>query len=187
MEIQNILEEKDIRSFKDCAVFNLYTTRNEWTTYNGDTAIQNRSNCHVCLSLESAEEKAEFQRNQGTKFIIDEVPVMCIESESGRLVITELFAPYPLESFSEAVSIFRKTNEVKDILYWAPDEKWTVRSFHDNSECVAPEQDAYCRRTSSAGKGKNHLAWSLKPYIVHDKYITLSVHNFRKLLLPDLC
>ena len=160
-----------ITTVKGCVVFNLYKERNEWVNWNGDTDKIRRSGSIVLLSLDEAEQEAEKLRNHGTKFIIDEVPAVLVKSRSECLVITELFSALPLSSgfqFLASKDSALKMNDLKNIVLKS---KWGICDIHQPRRKIYPLQDSYYQRISSAGKGKNHMGWSLKPSMMNHRFI----------------
>ena len=85
-----------ITSVKVKKIFHLITGRNAWHS----TWV--RQYYKKCMSTESRdlENDAEKIRGPGTTFQIDEIPALCLEIQSGCLVITEINTTEPLRNYS---------------------------------------------------------------------------------------
>jgi len=162
--------------------FHLYEQRNEWINWDGDTALVNRSGHYsIPFSLSDAEKTAEKFRNQGTKFIIDEVPVVHVIGRSGSLVISELFTDKPMWWMFSHRPSFKSVATIKNLMTKLPNIKWGVASLKGGHEDFMKLDGTYYKRTSAPGKGGNHMAWSLKLRSLDDR----AAHELAKIITDN--
>lgn len=80
-------------------VFHLYQKRNERVNWQGYTSAVTRSWLLFDLNLQESMDSAEDQRTQGTRFLIDEIPAICVVGMRYALILTELFTEKPLNYY----------------------------------------------------------------------------------------
>lgn len=145
-------------------VFHLHQCRNEWVIWKGGTNLVNRSFSLFDLSLQATTDSAEIQRTQGTKFIIDEAPAICIVGNKYALIVTELFTVNPLQycEFSDV----KIPLSLRDIESRFNVGDWYVGSIYTGKLedlLSVKSNEIYYSRTSKSTGGKSFLAWSLNP------------------------
>lgn len=149
--------------------FHLYERRNEWVNWDGDTDVVSRSGKIVRLSLSDAEQHAEKWRVQGTKFVIDELPIICLRAKSGAMIVTEIFSDHPMQNYVIQPALRHDCClSVGALVKALPQSKWSVAFPVDGAPHVSPLDGTYYSRKSSPGKGKSYLGWSLKPRSLDD-------------------
>lgn len=176
-KLQNILVGK---------AYHLYENRNEWVDWNGDTAMVSRSRRTVELSLDNAKQLAEKWRIQGSYFIIDELPIICLQASSESRIITELFSEYPLEDCLNQPIQYSKINSINRLGIALATSEWAESIAKNGSPQIAPIDGIYYRRTSSPGKGNNSLVWNLKPRTIND-YAVKKIANEINQSLTQTC
>ncbi|MBB5211500.1 hypothetical protein [Microbulbifer hydrolyticus] len=170
---QEKLEEK-IESVSWGKAFHIYEQRNEWVNWDGDTSLVNRSGKHVKLSLYAAEESAERSRLQGTKFYIAEIPAIVVCSKNFTLIVCELFSQSPLRNLKFSSKSLHTDLTLLGLKKLVPTSKWQFSFFIDGVISNLNTEKVWYKRESSPGKGRNHLAWSLKPQTINLQYVESS-------------
>ena len=145
-------------------VFHLYTRRNEWVNWDGDTSLVNRTWTLFDMSLQESTDSAEKQRTQGTKFLIDEAPAICVTGKRYSLIATELFTESPLSHCERPKSNEPLTlREVESTLNFG---RWFVSAIYtgdQNNLSPVSKEEMFFSRTSHSTGGNSYLGWSLKP------------------------
>lgn len=155
------LKSEKIQSVSLVKGFHLYSRRNEWVNWNGDTGLIRRSHNEYNFTLSDAENAAEKKRTPGTRFFIDEFPVVCVRGDSRIVLISELFTERPLIGYASKPPGLTNVKHLGDIESSLPTFRWSVFSNCDASTILTPDDGQYFARASSPGKGKNSLAWTL--------------------------
>jgi hypothetical protein len=140
--------------------FHLYRKRNEWVNWDGyNIRVSRFESMHV--SLEDAERTAEEARVQGSAFFIDELPVIAVKSRTVCLVLAQVFSEHPFKNLriERRSTYFSTLGEVAGAI---PRIKGKVKALHLCTAALAPASEPYYARSSSPGRGRNHLAWSLR-------------------------
>lgn len=88
------LASENISSAFVIKIFHRFERRNEWINWDGDTGLIHRGTLFN-LTLEEATDTVEKLRTQGTKFIIDETPAICVTGRMRAIIATELFTTHP--------------------------------------------------------------------------------------------
>lgn len=176
---ERILNEK-INAISMVKVFNLYQQRNEWVSYDGDTSLVNRSNYHVLLTLDEAQDSAEGLRKPGSKFFIAETPAIKVSTKSGFLIITELFSPSPLKGSSNFGSSVVGLNKAEEVLKQLLPCQWFVQDVYDAKSKTTELDDSYYIRRSSPG---DMLCWSLSVHALNTSYIQEIFTNLERLTM----
>lgn len=163
------ISEENIDSVDLGMAYLVFDRRNLWTDWNGTTAMSRR-NWGFVLSLNDAEQWAEASRLQGTGFIIDELPMLCVRSRSGALLLSERNSSRPMSWYP---SIAPSLDGVRTIgalasAFAASKVKWGIQHLSAGRVNVTATSGVYYSRESSPGKGRNHLAWSLMPQKIDD-------------------
>jgi hypothetical protein len=140
--------------------FHLYQKRNERVDWHGDTAVVPRT-LSAKLTKSESENSAERMRERGTKFFIDEVPMLCFKGKNGLLLVYQKYSNNPftgignicndfvgISKLGDAAKIFSKSNK---FLYF----------YEPTGKELTPVNDCFFTRESSPGKGKSSLAWTL--------------------------
>jgi hypothetical protein len=179
---QQKLKAEDIKSVEVGKAFHLFKRRNEWVNWSGDTSLVNRSNHAVKLSLFEAEQSAEKLRLQGTKFFIGELPIICIKSNSGALILTELFTDSPMRWYLSRKPSLNGIKSIGSLMDALPQQRWGVQSLHEGQVAITTPNGMYFSRKSSPGKGKNHMAWSLELRRIDDKGIEQFANDLPQLV-----
>src|ERR1035441_369921 len=96
---QRQINEESIASIDLRKAYLVFDRRNQWTDLNRTTAITRR-NWGFLLSLNDAEKWAESSRLQGTSFLIDELPIICVRCKSGALLLSERNSARPMSWYS---------------------------------------------------------------------------------------
>ena len=63
-----------------------------------------------------------------------------------------------------------------------PPSKWGVAFPVEGTPSVSPPDGVFYSRTSSPGKGKSYLGWSLKPRIIDDAAVRKLADDIKSLL-----
>lgn len=148
--------------------FHLYERRNEWVNWDGNTDVVSRSGRNVRLSLSDAEQHAEKWRIQGTKFVIDELPILSLQTKSGVMIVAEIFSDRPLLNYVKQAVSLQDCLSVGTLVKVLPPSKWGIAFPVEGAPYVSPVDGNYYSRTSSPGKAKSHLGWALKPRTIDD-------------------
>ena len=157
---EKILKES-IKSVTLGKAFHVYQRRNEWLNWGGDTDLVNRSWTSIYFTLKDAEQYAESSRVQGSKFIIDELPYIHVQSESGILAITELFSESPMASSLPRHKMSSTQKTILELKEHVLGPKWVIAQVFEDHCKAAPLDPMYFSRISSPGKNLNSLGWSL--------------------------
>ncbi|MDD2739457.1 MAG: hypothetical protein PHR94_11040 [Methylomonas lenta] len=143
-------------------VFHLYQTRNEWTNWSGDTSVVKRTWSLFYMNLEDATDSSEAQRTQGTKFVIDELPALCVIGKRYALIAAELFTENPLK-----ICDILDNHPMLTLKYVESKincGQWFVSAIytgpHENLYPVSNGERFFSRVSQSTG-GKSYLAWKL--------------------------
>jgi len=156
------IKSENIQSVTLVKGFHLYKRRNEWVNWDGDTSLVRRSHKEYRLILSDAEQAAEKMRKPGTKFFIDEFPVVCVRGDSRMVLISELFTDSPLIRYASNPPNFMDVTSLGDIESSLQTLKWSVLSNHNVANTILTSDDGrYFSRESSPGKGMNSLVWNL--------------------------
>ncbi|MCG7879167.1 MAG: hypothetical protein JAY75_23000 [Candidatus Thiodiazotropha taylori] len=145
-------------------VFHLYQRRNEWVNWDGDTSLVKRTWSNFDLSLQEATDSAEKQRTQGTKFIVDEVPAICVLGKRYALLSTELFTEKPLSNCEAPPA--GNTISLRDVESKLNFGRWFVSAIYTGDLArlsAVTESEMFFSRTSQSTGGKSYLGWSLIP------------------------
>lgn len=148
--------------------FHLYKRRNEWVNWGGDTDVVSRSGRNVMLSLSDAEQHAEKWRIQGTKFVIDELPILSLQTKSGVMFVAEIFSDRPLLSYVKQTVSLQDCLSVGALIKVLPPSEWGIAFPVEGAPYVSQLDGTYYSRASSSGKAKSHLGWTLKPRAIDD-------------------
>jgi hypothetical protein len=157
---QKKLKDEVVESVDIAKGFHLYERRNEWVNWNGDTSLVSRSGCAVKLTLSDAEQSAEKWRMQGTKFFIDEVPILLVKSRSGALILTELFSDRPMWWYLSKMPSIGHVKTIGSLMNALPQTQWGIQSLAVGPLSITAPDGTYFSRASSPGKGKNYMAWT---------------------------
>lgn len=176
---------ENIQSVKIVKGFHLYTRRNEWVNWDGDTSLVRRSYKEFRCTLSEAENDAEKMRKPGTKFFIDEFPVACIRSERRMVLISELFTESPLIGYASNHPSLRNVTKLGDIASSLQTFKWSVFSNYDTSTKLTLDDGQYLTRKSSPGKGKNGLVWTLNFRKIDKAGIDKLVERFESIVAKN--
>ena len=151
-----------------CKVYHIYTERNEWVNWYGDTGLVDRTRRSFFLDFRSCKKHAENNRIQGTRFIVDEVPSICMELKfelegKGRSIIcTELYNSCPFSD--KKIDIEGLPLSVKDVMTSLEGDNWFCYGvYHGDASCIerADRNSTFFRWMSKPSKGgrKVPLAW----------------------------
>ena len=165
--------------------FHLYSRRNEWVNWDGDTNLVRRSYREYNCTLRDAEDKAERMRTPGTRFFIDEFPVVCVKGDRRIVLISELFTDSPLIGYTSNHPRLSNVSNLEDIESSLLTFKWSVLNNYESSAKLTSENGQYFARESSPGKGKNSLVWSLKLRKVDKAGIDKLVDCFKDVVVKN--
>lgn len=179
------IREEKIRNVSIVKGYHLYSRRNEWTNWDGDTNLVRRSYRDFKLTITEAELAAEKARKQGSKFFIDELPAICIKSNNGFALIAELFTDSPLVEYAASPPIFKNVKSLEDIQGALRTFKWSVFSYHEKNSTLTPEDGYFYSRKSSPGPGMNSLAWTLSFRAINKSGINKLVEGLSQLVDRD--
>lgn len=157
--------------------FHVYTQRNEWVNWGGDTSVVNRSEKSVKLSLQEAEQYAEAHRLPGTAFVIDELPIIQLITRSGVLVVAELFSDDPFGGYLRRPIFWPENLSIDTFIAVLPPAEWRVALHTDRHAQFTSLDGLFFTRKSSPSKNKSHLGWSLKPRSLTCKAINRLVED----------
>lgn len=161
------LKGEEVLAAHPIKIYHHYEQRNAWINWDGDTMLTNRHHPSFSINLESAKQKVEKSRTKGTRFIIDELPGICIRGKKFSLLLVELLngSPFYLsdEIFLNGVS--NLTDIVKNIqLRNKPGKPWNIVAIFEGNfallELINTDTIFYSR-TSGLAKNKHGLPWSL--------------------------
>lgn len=155
------LKPENIISVECAKGFHLYKRRNEWINWDGDTSLVRRSFKEVKTSLHEAKACAERLRKPGTKFFIDELPIVVVRGERTCLIISELFTDSPLSHYIENAPRLKKGSSLWQLQDAIISRKWTVCINDSSNADFCPSDGSFFSRKSSPGGAGNSLAWSL--------------------------
>ncbi len=172
-----------------CKVFHVYTERNEWANWHGDTWLVDRTDKRFYLSFSDCKSYAERNRVQGTRFIIDEVPSLCSVLKSNRqhmkvcIICTELFERVPFAG--KAINVQRIPIIFRDIIGALEGYKWFCFGvYHGDISGIqrAKSDDTFFRWISkpSGGGRKVPLGWTTKGDKIEHRAIIKMLGEFKK-------
>ncbi len=159
-------------------VYNLYQRRNEWGGIFSRTTLRERSWEDYYLTLQDARDSAEEQRAQGTVFIIDEVPAICIIANNANLLVAELMSENPFNiSNCKRMKGDRTLSHVNQQMRSG---KWYVSAIYTGKLNVLKKQEktsGYYVHTSSSTGPKSFMAWRIKPRNISLKSIIKCINS----------
>lgn len=172
---QEQFERSSIEKLQLCKMYHVYERRNEWADWSGDTHLVSRSGKRLKQTLFEAETHAELSRKQGTKFFIDETPVLLCSNKLGTLAITELFTESPMSGATKALlDVAPCIKTPRDLINVLPKPQWLVTDFYKPQEKFQlVDLGTFFKRTSSPG---NYLCWSLKISQIKKEHIESIIH-----------
>lgn len=184
-EINQINGEK-IEQVGICKIFHVYTRRNEWANWDGDTHMVRRANADqrwIKMSLQTAEDFAETQRNRGTKLFIDELPAIYCKSKTGYMIISHVFTEAPFNFINQKLKheTERQINSIEDAFNFIPKEKWVAFVYASKKEKLDSENNFY-KRSSVPG---NYLGWQLSQSKINTAHLNKLEAFFKSKLLKD--
>jgi hypothetical protein len=162
--------------------FHLYTRRNEWVNWNGDTDLVRRSYKEYKCTLRDAEHSAEEMRTPGTRFFIDEFPLVSVRGCKRMILISEVFTESPMIVYDSTPPSLTNITNLGDIEKSLQDFKWSVISNYEANTILTTDDDPYFARESSPGKGKNSLAWTLKVRKINKAGVAKLVDCFKQVM-----
>lgn len=176
---RSLFEKAPIQHVRLCKLYHVYKRRNEWADWSGYTQLVSRSGKHLKLTLDEAESHAENQRNQGTKFFIDETPALLCTNQYGAVVITELFSNNPLKALCDALpNLNELVHTPYDLVNHIPKGQWISAEIYDvKTSFQTYDTNTFFKRTSSPGQ---YLCWSLKMANTEKKYIETIITNLQQ-------
>jgi hypothetical protein len=160
---------KEITKIKSDAVeaidvikgFRLYQKRNEWVDWHGDTGFVPRT-LSAKLTQSEAELSAERSRERGTKFFIEEVPMLCFKGKRGLLLVYQKNSSKPFSGIVNNCQDFVEVNTLGDAAEMFSKFKLCICFYESVGKELTPNNDGFYTRESSPGKGKSSLAWTGK-------------------------
>ncbi|QDX82121.1 hypothetical protein B9N43_13230 [Denitratisoma sp. DHT3] len=179
------IEEEPIKGVALGKGFHLYEQRNQWVNWDGDTDVVSRSQMAIQLSLNDAEQRAEHFRLQGTKFVIDEIPIVCLRATSGSIIVAELFSEAPFLGYLKHSPLDPQHTMVGRLVWALPPSKWRVVFPAEASVLLTPLDGTFYSRASSPGKGKSHLGWSLKARGINQEGIRKFIADIKALMFNE--
>ena len=196
---------EEIKSVSIKKIYYLVTGRNAWHS----TWVQHFYKRCISTEFRNLEKDAEQRREAGTVFYIEELPALCLETNSGCFVISEINTDYPLKNYDPKNFLsernqcnyskelncpteqFFKGNKLSTVIQslglkecWNHSiRKDSVFQLFLKDKCSLDFEDAshyYVKRNSStAGSKRNSLSWIIKTGKKSDEYI-------RKLVFLDV-
>lgn len=163
------VKEERVVTVSHGKAFHVFDRRNQWTDWSGNTAITRRP-WGLLISLNEAEQWAESSRVQGTSFIIEELPVVCAKSNSGTLLLGERNSVRPMNGWRALLEHLDGVPTIGSLIdaLASPQRDRLVQVTIGRLRDVTVTDGAYFSRQSSPGKGRNHLAWTLKLVQIDD-------------------
>jgi len=180
---QEQISEEIITSVDLGKVYLAFDRRNQWTDWSGSTAVMRR-NWGIALSLRDAMHWAESSRLQGTSFLIDELPIICVRCKSGALLLGERNSARPMDpyrSVASALTGIRTVASLRDA-FVSSKGKQSIHHLLEGPAAITGTEGTYYLRESSPGKGRNGLAWSLKPKALDDTPMREIVADMQRLV-----
>jgi len=180
-----LLGNEIVKTMSVKKIFHLMTGRNAWHS----TWVRQFHKKSMATESGDLENDAEKKREAGTTFQIDEIPSLCLEFNSGCLLITEINTLYPLKEFnpkkllmcmnqynsneSSHKSIFDGENMLAILQRINQNEFWDsprkesslFQLFANNlrpSDFEGATQNYQTKISGTSGGKKNSLAWSIK-------------------------
>ena len=147
------LSTNEVRGCYLCKLYFVSYGRNAynwtWTSkYPGDDAFHK--------SREAAQEHAERQRVQGSRFYIDEIPALAFPITNTSLVVTEINTSLPFERYLRRAPKSRKASDIA--AYFTPWRINTIQRFFVEDDISVPFLPL--RRTYSKSDGTYYkLRW----------------------------
>jgi hypothetical protein len=148
-------------SVRVATVFRLYEHRQQWYDWSGDNMPTN-TDIGIHPTLGRAEDQAERLRKSGSSFGIDELPCVVVITRSSALILGELFTNHPFRRVESAIDSMCGIR-VSDLYEATRTVKNRFCPIWLKSTALEPLRSEFFSRSSSAGRGQNSLAWSLKP------------------------
>ncbi|WP_177419081.1 hypothetical protein [endosymbiont of Lamellibrachia barhami] len=159
-------------------VYNLYQRRNEWGGIFSKTTVKERSWEDYYLTLQDARDSAEEQRTQGTVFIIDEIPAICIIANSAVLLAAQLMSDNPFKNANCKRMKERRT--LSNVNQQMHSDKWYVSAIYTGQLNALEKQEKspeYYAHTSNSTGPKSFMAWRIKPRDISIKSIIKCINS----------
>lgn len=163
----NFMNKTILHSAKIVRVYCIYQQRNEWTSWNGDTAITHRPCGSICLTEDDATAQAERFRSPGTILSIQDTIGIALCFDGGALIIFEYFSKQPFQNLKPALPSRANKPQLSKLLEAVPKVKFrnqVVLSGLSKELEACKQDDVFYERWAKSGGKKNGLAWNLKPY-----------------------
>jgi len=145
-------------------VYSKYQRHNEWIR-RGDTDLVISQSRLFDLSLQATKDSVENQRTQGTVFMIDDTPALCVTGRKYTLIIAHLYADSPFRycDFSNIempISLWDIHTKLRISKECSASAIYTGK--HEDLVPVKNNEIYYSRTSKSTGSKEIPLGWSLK-------------------------
>jgi hypothetical protein len=152
--------------------FYTYEIRNTWVDWSGTTSITHRPSGFT-MTIDDAKNWAEKSRVQGSRFRIEEIPIVGVHGRSATLYLCERKSSRPMARYADVICALTTPPTLAllmDTITRKP-VSGLVCHLSKGIEEVTETDGTYWRRESSPGRGFNSLGWSLKQENIDDAAI----------------